>query len=178
MKKALTTANITLEASDHNFRVASVTPSVNLICSIRNEPLGLFYGGQVYVGLKNSIFQTSNPLWQVVELIDVLHDEFATIPPYLVLLTDGGGDHNITFLFNQCILLALFKILDLDILNVGRCAPCQSYINPAERVMSLINIDLQGLSLDRGNAGPFEAVLSSCSTMKSVREKSEQHQVL
>ena len=88
MKKALTTANITLEASDHNFRVASVTPSVNLICSIRNKPLELFYGGQVYVGLKNSIFQTSIPLWQVVELIDVLHDEFATIPPYLVLLTD------------------------------------------------------------------------------------------
>ena len=59
MKKALTTANITLEASDPNFHVASVTPSVNLICSICNEPLESFYGGQVYVGLKNSIFQPS-----------------------------------------------------------------------------------------------------------------------
>ena len=114
----------------------------------------------------------------MVELIDVLHDEFATIPPYLVLFTDGGGDHNITFLFNQCVLLALFKILDLDILNVVRCAPCQPYINPDERVMSLINNGLQGISLDRSNAGPFEAVLSSCSTMKCVREKSDQHQVL
>ena len=178
MKKALRTANITLEASDHNFDVASVTPSVNLICTIPNESLESFYGGQVYVGLKNSIIQPSDPLRHVVELIDVLHDEFATIPPYLVLFTDGGGDHNITFLFNQCVLLALFKILDVDISDVGRCAPCQLYINPAERVMSLINIGSQGLFLDCSNAGPFETVLSSCSTMKSVREKSEQHQVL
>ena len=161
MKKALTTANITLEASDHNFHVASVTSSVNLICTISSEPLESFYGGQVFVGLKNSIFQPSDPLRHVVELTDVLHDEFATIPPYLVLFTDGGGDHNITFLFNQCVLRALFKILDVNILNVGRCAPCQSYINLAERVMSLINIGFQGLSLDRSNAGPFETVLSS-----------------
>ena len=55
----------------------------------------------------------------MVELIDVMHDEFATIHPYLVLFTDGGSDHNITFLFNQCVLLALFKIHDLDILNEG-----------------------------------------------------------
>ena len=53
MKKALTTANITFEASDHNFHVASVTPSVNLICSIPKESLESFYSGQVYVGLKN-----------------------------------------------------------------------------------------------------------------------------
>ena len=175
MRKAVTTKNVTLEASDHNYHVTNLTPSVDLICDIPDTPFGSFYSGQVYVGLKDSIFEGSDPLRHVTELMSVLKRENERFSPYLVLFTDGGADHNLTFLYVQCVLLALFKIGDFDILNVGRCAPYQSYINPAERVMSVLNIGLQGLALDRDHAGVFENVLSSCKTMNSVRSKADQH---
>lgn len=81
-----------------------------------------------------------------------------------------GADHNITFIFVQCCLLALFKIGDFDIMNVGRCAPHQSYMNPAERCMSLLNIGLQGLSLDRDGAGEYEAAIKSCSSVNALQQ--------
>ena len=97
---------------------------------------------QIYVGLKDSVFQGSDPIRHTIELIKVLRAEYNQLPPYLVIFSDGGSDHNITFLYVQCALLALFRILDLDILNVGRCAPNHGYINSAERCMSLLNIGL------------------------------------
>ena len=65
-----------------------------------------------------------------------------------------------------------------DILNVGRCAPYHSFINPAERYMSLLNIGLQGLALERDKACPFESTVKSCSTMKSIRRKATESQSL
>ena len=63
-------------------------------------------------------------------------------------------------------------------LNVGRYAPNQSYINPAEQCMSLLNIGLYGLVIERGYAGAFKKIISSCKTMKGLREKSNDHQGL
>ncbi len=101
----------------------------------------------------------------------VLRQELEELPPYLVFFSDGGADHNITFLFVQCVLLPLLKIGDFEILNVGSCAPHQSYINPAERCMSLLNIGMQGLALQRDEAGVYEATFKSCGSMESLREK-------
>ena len=151
-----------------------MTPSVNLICDIPDSAKGSFYRGQVFVGIKDSVFEGSDPMRHIVELLSVLRANSLT-SPYMVMFSDGGADYNLTFLFVQCVLLALFQILDLDLLNVGRCAPCQSYINPAERVMSILNIGLQGLALERDGAGAFEKVISSCQSMKSLRAKDELH---
>ena len=139
MRKAVTTKNVTLESSDHNYHSVNLTPSVTLS----------FFAGQVYVGIKDSVFEPSDPLRNVVELLPVLRNEEETFFPYLAIFTDGEGDHKIKYLYVQCVLLALFKIGNFDILNVGRCAPNQSLINPAERCMSLLNIGLQGLALQR-----------------------------
>ena len=128
-----------------------------------------------FVGVNNSIFQPSDSLRHVVKLLDVLRKR--QIPPYLCI-SDGGGDHNGTFLFVQCMLLALFKILNLDVMNVGRCAPNQSWINPAERCMSILNIGIQGLALERDHAGHFENVLSGAKCMKDMRAKAKKHQGL
>ena len=65
-----------------------------------------------------------------------------------------------------------------DILNVGRCAPNQSYINAAERCMSLLDMDLQGFPLQKDHAGKSEKMLTSCKTMKSIREKAQHQQEL
>ena len=179
MNRALSTNKVTLEASDHNYHSCNLTPSVNLLIKdIPESPNESFYTGQPWVGIKDSIFEASNPLRHIVELITVLRSENYEFPPYLSLFSDGGGDHNITFLYVQCCLLALFVIGDFDVLNVGRCAPNQSFINPAERCMSLLNNGLQGLSLERDHTGPFEGVLKSCSTMKSIQIKATEQQGL
>ncbi len=175
-RKALTLRGVQLEASDHYYHSVSMTPSVHLLCDIPDAATESFFGGQVYVGVKDSIFEGSDPLRHVIELLQFLREERQHMPPYLVLFSDGGADHNITFLFIQCVLLALFKIGDFDKLSVGRCAPYQSYINPAERCMSLLNIGLQGLALQRDHAGDFEAAISSCWSMKTLQEKETKHQ--
>ena len=180
MRKALTTANIELEATDHDCHVGNLKPSVNLICDIPQEASDSFYSGQIYVGLKNSIFQASDPFRHAVELIDVLRNYYQDyqIPSFLCLFTDGGCGHNIKYLFVQWALLALFKVCSFDILNVGRCDPYYSFVNPAERCMSLLEIGLQGLALERDKAGPFESTVKSCSTMKSIRRNATECQGL
>lgn len=177
-RKALTRENIVNESADHNYHTSNLTPSVDFIVDIPDDVTKSFFTGNIYVGVKDSIFQPSDPLRHMVELLDVLRKHEDGIPPYLCLFSDGGGDHNITFLFVQCMLLALFKILDLDVLNVGRCAPNQSWINPAERCMSLLNIGMHGLALERDHTGPFEKVIGSAKSMKDVRVRAKKHQGL
>ena len=46
-------------------------------------------------------------------------------------------------------LLALFLELDLDTMVVMRTAPTQSWGNPVERVMPVLHLGLQGVSLAR-----------------------------
>ena len=161
MRKVLTTASIELEATDHDYHVRNLTPSVNLICDILQEPSDSFYSGQVYIGLKNSKFQASDPFRHAIELIDVLRNYYQDyqIPSFLCLFTDGGCDHNIKHLFVQCALTAFFKVCNFDILNVGRCVPYHSFVNPAERCMSLLNIGLHGLALERDKAVPFQSTV-------------------
>ena len=46
-------------------------------------------------------------------------------------------------------LIALFRVLNLDMLVALRTAPSNSWANPVERIMSIINIGLQGVGLMR-----------------------------
>ena len=129
----------------HNFQCATVTPFVDFICDIPDATNQSFYRGQIYVGLKNTDFEPSNPLRHVAELLRVLSSkfdmispyflssEFDMISPYLSLLTDGRENHNIMSVYNQFVLFSLLLILNLDIHNIGRYASNQSYINPAEK---------------------------------------------
>ena len=143
-----------------------MTPSVTLLCEIPELAESSFCSGKVCVGVKDSIFEGSNPFRHTVELLDVLRSHGIISTPYLSPLSDGGGDHNITFLYVQCMLLALFRIGGFDMLNVGRCTPLQSYINPADRAMSLLNIGLQGLALECDDTGISEPTFGSYNSVK------------
>ena len=151
IQKAWTAKDVTLESSDHNYHAVNQTPSVHLVFEIPENVTSSFYTGQIYVGIKDAVFKASDPFRYVVKLLSVYtqRKESTACLHTWFLFRDGGGDHNLTLLYVQCVLLALFKIGNFDILNVGSCAPNQSYINPAERCMSLLNIGLQGLSLQR-----------------------------
>lgn len=63
--------------------------------------------------------------------------------PMLLIYTDGGPDHRLTYLSVQLSVIALFLQLDLDVLIAARTAPCHSWANPVERVMSIVNLGLQ-----------------------------------
>ena len=101
MRKAVTTKKLTLESSDHNYHSVNLTPSVTLLCDLPEKATGSFFTGQVYVGIKDSIFEPSDPLRHVLELLSVLWNEEETFFPYLTVFTDGGGDHNIKYLYVQ-----------------------------------------------------------------------------
>ena len=58
----------------------------------------------------------------------------------------------------------------------GRCAPGQSWTNPAERIMSILNLGLQNCAIGREPcSNGVEKLLKSCNAMKSVREKAHRH---
>ena len=88
MQKAWTAKGVTLESSDHNYHAVNLTPSVNLLCEIPEDLTGSFCTGQIYVGIKDAVFEASDPLRHVVELLSVLRTEkgINSLSPYLVCL--------------------------------------------------------------------------------------------
>jgi len=61
----------------------------------------------------------------------------------------------------------------------ARIAPSQSYHNPAERVMSTLNLGLQNVALERPRMSPqFELQVKSLSTLKSIRNAAERSKQL
>ena len=100
MRKAVTTKKVTLESSDHNNHSVNLTPSGTLLCDLPEKATGS-YTGQVYVGIKYFVFEPSDPLRHVVELLSVLRNDEETFFPYLTIFTDGGGDHNIKYFYGQ-----------------------------------------------------------------------------
>ena len=67
----------------------------------------------------------------------------------MVLVSDGGPDHRVTFGSVQVANLCMFVALDLDMLVCVRTCPYQSWQNIAGRVMSTLNFALQNVSLAR-----------------------------
>lgn len=94
--------------------------------------------------------------------------------PILCLYTDGGPDHNTTFLATKIALINLFLAKDLDMLIAVRTPPYHSWKNPVERIMSIINIALQAVGLMRsGMSEDLEKCISNCKTVKEIREACE-----
>ena len=65
----------------------------------------------------------------------------------LLLYTDGGPDHRSTYMSVKLSMIALFRSLDLDMLVALQTAPSNSWANPVERIMSIVNTGLQGVGL-------------------------------
>ncbi len=85
--------------------------------------------------------------------------------------TDGGPNHNISFLNVMISWLAYFIISGSNSLIVARKAPTQSWTNPAERLMSVLNLALSNCALSRKLMGDeFEKNMKKCNSMTSVRK--------
>ena len=66
--------------------------------------------------------------------------------------------------------------MDLDYLCAARTAPYQSWKNPVERLMSIINLGLQSVGIARSSVEPdIEAELMKCSSMSQIRKIAEKN---
>ena len=87
-KKSIVPVSSSL-ALDHDVgSKGSLTPSVSLKVDIPENPDKSFYHGQVFVALKDSIFQPSSPFRHAVELSRILKSQ-DSVKPFLFLYTDG-----------------------------------------------------------------------------------------
>jgi hypothetical protein len=108
----------------------------------------------------------------MAELIPVLTETYAqdTLGAFFIF-TDGGPDHNCKHLKIQATVLAMFVLGGgMDTMVVLRTAPQQSWNNPAERVMSVLNFGLQGSSLSRTEMDTtFVTTMRKCNGMNTIR---------
>ena len=86
--------------------------------------------------------------------------------------TDGGTDQRNTLEAVKVASICLFKELNLDLLVAARCAPGHSFMNPAERIMSILNLGLQNVATERSpDKNPdIEKKFKRCRSMKELRE--------
>ncbi len=170
-KQVLVGLNEKMVVGDHDFTKLTLAPSVNFLVNIPESMEETFYHGRVFAGRKGSAFQSSSPIRHATELCKILETENTN--PILLLYTDGGPDHRSNYPSVQIALICLFLHLDLDFLCAIRTPPYNSWKNPAERIMSLLNLALQGAGVAR-RATTYEDQLKSCSNTKQIRLCAEQ----
>ncbi|XP_033647591.1 uncharacterized protein LOC117307057 [Asterias rubens] len=170
-KKTLAPTSTTLSSMDHDMTKASLTPSVVLKCAIPDDPEKSFVRGHVTTITNDSVFQTSSPFRHGAALVKLLaHEEASVVLKY----TDGGTDQRNTLESVKCATICLFLALNLDMIILARCAPGHSWMNPAERIMSILNLALQNCALEReaGDAAA-EAEFKKCNSMAATRRLAE-----
>jgi hypothetical protein len=178
-KKSIVPMNSQLSCLDHDVQCkGSLTPSVILDVDIPESLSDSFYQGQVSLTMKDSVFQPSTPFRHITELQHVLENK-GEKTPVLFMYTDGGPDHRVTYHSVKLSLIVLFKRLGLELLVALRTAPGHSWANPAERIMSMLNIAFQNTALAREESDTdTEHALKACGSMNEIRKKAERVQGL
>ena len=90
--------------------------------------------------------------------------------------TDGGGDHNASFMQVQLSLISLFCACNSEKLVAGRTAPGCSFVNDCEKGMAVLNVGLENVSLERSQMSEIqESHAKKASFMSELREQSTKH---
>lgn len=171
-KRVIVGLSQSLEVGDHDFTKFSLSPSVSLAVDVPESIEGSFYHGQVHVGLKENAFEPSSALRHAAELSKALGSH---VQPLECHYHDGGPDHNLRFTRTQLCQIAYFLARDLDVLNLVQTPPHHSWKNPAERVMSNLNLGLQGVGIMRQETATMERELKGANNLKGIRELAKKH---
>lgn len=164
-------------ALDHDFHVNGIVPSVAFVVDIPEMPTDSFFNGQTFVTNKDKVTQPSSALRHASEMTGMIRTHYSTnsiaaSKPVMIIVSDGGPDHRITFGSVKVAHLCLFRALDLDMLICIRTCPHQSWKNLAERVMATLNFALQNVSLARSSMPPeFESLVRNKNTLTEVCDK-------
>ena len=145
-----------------------------------------FFQGDVYVTLKDKMFQHSHALWHGPELTQLLRenysypeDEAKISCSILAGVTDGGPDHRNTYGSVQISHILKSILLDLDLVIAVRTSPMVSWTNLAERLNSLLNLALQNVALERDSMDEhLERTIKHMSTMQELRNKASRNPTL
>ena len=116
----------------------------------------LWYCGNVTITLKEAALEPSSPFRHAAELFDLLKQESK---PILFLYSDGGPDHRLANI--------TYCTIQIYYLCAARTAPCQSWRNPVERVMSTVNMGMQCVDLMRRGS---EAQVDKCDSLSDLRK--------
>lgn len=117
----------------------------------------------------------SSPFRHAVSIIKALEQD-GNFPCTLLKFTDGGTDQRNTLESVKCASICVFKEMNLDMMILARCAPGHSFVNPAERVMSILNLALQNVALERKESTEeMKKILKNCNRMAAVRSLAEKH---
>ena len=85
------------------------------------------------------------------------------------MYTNGGPDHRVNYLSVKLALIALFRELKLDLHITLRTAPSNSWANLVERIISIVNIRLQGVGIMRRKmSDDFERAVCKFIQFKSL----------
>ena len=175
-KKSVAHAKIPHVAADHDTSSkCKITPSVIFQIDVPETNSGDFiYNGQVSVTLKDTIFQPSNPMRHIAEIRKFLGLVGKIGRPIRIVFSDGGPDHRLTYPSVKLSLMALFLIDDCDYVLAVRTAPHQSYRNWVERIMSILNLGLQTVAIERQVMPPeHENKMKKVNTMSAIRNSAE-----
>ena len=74
-RKVLVHLNKTFEVGDHDFTKFSLIPSVTLSVDIPTDVADSWYTGDVFIGLKEGVFEPSLPHRHMAELLDIIHSQ-------------------------------------------------------------------------------------------------------
>lgn len=139
----------TPQAMDHDAGSSKLRliPSVFLKQEIPEDINGSWLRGQVYVTLKNNLFEASEANKTLAEIATCLSD----CNPNVWLHADGGGEHHVGHPSVIAAAISFFlKMHDrVDRLIKTRGCPYHSYLHEVERVMSILNLGLYGVAMER-----------------------------
>ena len=153
--------------------LCGLIPSVDFLAEVPDSIRDSFFEGVPHVTVKDKIFQPSNAFRHAAELIQTQQASESTnnANEILMIYSDGGPDHRVTYGSVQVSLICLFILLDLDMLVAARNAPGQSWVNLAERVMSILNLALQNCALSRERMEPnLERKMNNKKNIEEVRQ--------
>ena len=170
-KQVLVAHGQSLEVSDHDFCKFSMTPSVSMKVDIPEDMDGNFYGGTVFAGLQDNVFQPSSCLRHLAEFNSISPEE----TPIECHYHDGGPDHNVRHMHSKLANIAYFLQRNLDLLCSVQTPPYHSWKNPCERCMSLLNIGLQGMGVMRQETKTCNDYLKNANNLSPIRKLKETH---
>ena len=165
--KSIAPKLVTLEAFDHE---SSLTPDVAFRCDIPASTDKTFVKGNVNYTISDSVFRSSSPLRHGVILCKIIK-ELEHVQPILMKYTDGRTDQRNTLESVKVASICLFQELNLDFKIAARCAPGHSYMNPAERIMSILNFGMQNVAPCDDES--IEKKVKKCNSMAQLRELDE-----
>lgn len=164
-----------LQASDHDYESAcKITASVIFQMT---DPLSEPYRGLPYVNIKSKAFHGSSAIRHAHELKNLVSTTCSpdSPPRPIFLLTDGGPDHNVTHMSVKLSLIWLWLKTNTPLLVAIRLCPGNSYRNPAERLMSRLNMALSTVALERVTGSePFETKLGRAYNLDALRQLGEE----